>query len=410
MIVNKYNKGNGGGGTDYTAGQYIQIAEDVISVTGITPDLYLTTADTQDFATEADITAATQGLATEAYVTAATQGFITSAYTGFTKTEDFDELVENLEGKEEVVASALTQLENSVLEISGSTPDLSNYYTKAETDAEITGATQGLATEAYVTAATQGFATQAYVTAATSPIQTQLDDIERVTATAYTELHDAILEISGSTPDLSNYYTKAETDAEITGATQGFITSAYTGFTKTEDFDDLVDMVETKEEVVASAITELHNEILDISGDTPDMSNYYTSAQTEEAISAATSGKADKQNVTARTVGNFLPRWNSQGVITGDYQYFQRGITLNGGTNQTFFGTGPATLSFYAPTSAGTAGDILVSTGNGAPVWTTDNKVSSTSVSTIWKGTQAEYDAITTKDPNTFYIIVETQG
>ena len=287
MIVNKYKYGGGGSGSGstYTAGEYIQIAEDVISVTGITPDLYLTTADTQDLVTEAYVDAA---------ITAGTQGFITSAYTGFTKTEDFDELVENLEGKEEVVASALTQLENSVLEISGSTPDLSNYYTKAETDAEITGATQGLATEAYVTAATQGFATQAYVTAATSPIQTQLDDIERVTATAYTELHDAILEISGSTPDLSNYFTKAETDAEITGATQGlatqayvtaatqglatqayvtaatqgFITSAYTGFTKTEDFDDLVDMVETKEEVIASALTQLENSILEISGDT----------------------------------------------------------------------------------------------------------------------------------------------
>ena len=36
----------------------------------------------------------------------------------------------------------------------------------------------------------------------------------------------------------------------------------------------------------------------------------------------------------------------------------------------------------------------------------TRDMVTSTSVSTIWKGTQAEYDAIATKDPNTFYIIL----
>jgi hypothetical protein len=36
------------------------------------------------------------------------------------------------------------------------------------------------------------------------------------------------------------------------------------------------------------------------------------------------------------------------------------------------------------------------------------NKVSSSSVSTIWKGTQAEYDAIVSKDPATFYIIVSS--
>jgi hypothetical protein len=38
----------------------------------------------------------------------------------------------------------------------------------------------------------------------------------------------------------------------------------------------------------------------------------------------------------------------------------------------------------------------------------TQNMVTSTSVSTIWKGTQAQYDAIITKDPNTFYIIVNS--
>ena len=179
MIVNKYKYGGGGSGSGstYTAGEYIQIAEDVISVTGITPDLYLTTADTQDFVTEADITAATSPIQ------------------------------EQLDDIERVTATALTELNNDILEISGSTPDLSNYYTKAETDAEITGATQD-------------FVTEADITAATSPIQEQLDDVERVTASALTELHQDIVELSGVT-----------------------------------------DMMQTKEEVIAAALVDLDERV-----------------------------------------------------------------------------------------------------------------------------------------------------
>lgn len=74
--------------------------------------------------------------------------------------------------------------------------DLSDYYTKDETNAEIS--------------------------AATSPIQEQLDDVERVTATALTELHDAILEISGSTgssPIIPAITSQAEYEA-ISGDVQ----------------------------------------------------------------------------------------------------------------------------------------------------------------------------------------------
>lgn len=46
--------GSGGsGGTTYTAGDYIDLTGDVISVTGITPDAYLTSADTEGFITSA---------------------------------------------------------------------------------------------------------------------------------------------------------------------------------------------------------------------------------------------------------------------------------------------------------------------------------------------------------------------
>jgi hypothetical protein len=63
---------------------------------------------------------------------------------------------------------------------------------------------------------------------------------------------------------------------------------------------------------------------------------------------------------------------------------------------------------FFAPERAGNPGEILVSTGNGAPVWSaaTQDMVTSTDVRHIVKLTQSEYDQLATKDPYTFYIII----
>lgn len=278
----------GGGGSTYTAGEYISIDQDIISVTGITPDLYLTTADTQDFATQADITAATSPIQ------------------------------EQLDDVERVTASALTELHQNVLDLSGAT---SNYYTKNETD---------------------------------------------------TQIADAIADIPQ--PDLSNYYTK--------------------------------DQIGVKEEVVSRALNDLHNDVLDLSGATPDLSAYWTSAQTKDAISAATSRKANAASVE----GDWgIPRWNSQGIIIGKTgRAYSKVSQINGANFYVYSDETNPFPNIYAPTAAGTAGQILVSAGSGAPVWTNDNKVSSTSVSTIVKLTQAEYDAITTPDASTLYIITNS--
>lgn len=233
------------------------------------------------------------------------------------------------------------------------------------------------------------------------------------------------------------------------------------------------------------------------------LEGYWTSAQTQDAISAATAGKADKQNITANVALLQFPSWNSQGVITGKLKdAYNPESYINGKKKQFLDTNGNGAITIYAPVSAGTAGDILVSTGNGAPVWssitmpdmseywtsaetesaitavedhlfdveqvtasaltelhdgllevsarTVDmsgywnsavteehiasaatilqdqidemdevisdalndlngklaSKVSSSSVSTIWRGTQAEYNAIVNKDSATLYIIV----
>lgn len=252
--------------------------------------------------------------------------------------------------------------------------DMSDYYTKAQTDAAITAATEDLASEAYVdqaitaatqdlmtsaqtdaaiTAATQDLATQADITAATSPIQEQVDDIERVTATALTELHDAIIELSGATGD---YATEAYVNAAITSATQDFVTAdALSGYTSEQDFQDFQDAISVKEEVIASALTELHDAVEDI-----DLTNYYTKSEVDSEITAAT-----ENMVTTGDIADM--------VTTGDIQNFV------------------------------TSGDVATQISTA-----TADMVESTSISTIWSGTQAQYDAISTKDPNTFYIITNS--
>lgn len=232
MIVNKYNTGGGG-----NLSNYYTKAETNAAIT----------AATEDLATEEYVDAAISGISLDGYWTSGeTENAISEATADLASEDYVDEAISGLtdmmESKEEVVASALTEVKEDILAVSAATPDMTNYYTKSQVDAEITGATEG-------------FATQAYVTGITSPIQAQIDDVERVTATAMTELHQDILALSGAT---SGYATEEYVDAAITAGTQGFITSAYTGFTSTQDFDDFVDSIEVKEGVIASALTELN--------------------------------------------------------------------------------------------------------------------------------------------------------
>lgn len=207
----------GGGGTTYTAGDYISIAEDVISVTGITPDLYLTSADTQNLASEdyvdAAITAATENLASKSYVDAT----ITAA-----------------------TASETARTENTYAKIAD-IPSLDGYWTSAQTEDAIT--------------------------AATYPFQSQLDDIERVTATAYTELHQDIVALSGAT---SGYATHAEvTAATANMATQAYVTGITSPMQTTINTKVTGDGISTIKSITQSAYDAL------VAGGTVDANTFY---------------------------------------------------------------------------------------------------------------------------------------
>lgn len=173
---------------------------------------------------------------------------------------------------------------------------------------------------------------------------------------------------SGETKD---YVDNAVSGISLEGyATSGDMQSAFTLISETQSAITTVeDHLFDVEQVTASALTELHDGLLEVSARTVDMSDYWTSAQTEEAITSknyVTSAQVETQMVAK----NYITSADTANFVTSAQVETQ-------------------ILEKNYITSAATA-----------------NMVSSTSVSTIWRGSKAEYDAIPTKDPNTFYIIV----
>ena len=138
--------------------------------------------------------------------------------------------------------------------------------------------------------------------------------------------------------------------------------------------------------------------------DAVDLNDFATSGDIQ-TLSAITSGlsetKADKVSVSANNK-YYFPAWNNQGVITGTTgnRMYQVNIGING-SNQSIVRTTNSNIgSIYAPTSAGTVGQILMSAGSGSPQWST--------VKFAFKS-QSEYDALVTGgtvDSSTIYFII----
>ena len=133
------------------------------------------------------------------------------------------------------------------------------------------------------------------------------------------------------------------------------------------------------------------------------MDDYATTADTEAiaedvaTISGSVANKAYKANITARSSNYYFPRYNSQGIITGDTQAIRIKLGINGTDKFIWSENSGNYNSVYAPTSAGTQNTILMSNGSGAPSW------SSYKFQFI---TQTAYDALSTKDSTTIYFII----
>lgn len=133
-----------------------------------------------------------------------------------------------------------------------------------------------------------------------------------------------------------------------------------------------------------------------------DMSNYATTGDLS-TLSTTVSGKADAQNITANTNAYKFPKWNNQGVVNGEQgTAYQRTLYING-NGQTVYATSSGSFgNVYGPTSAGTAGDVCVSQGSGAPKWA--SMLSMLGVD-FWIGSQDDYDDMASHSNTRLYII-----
>lgn len=115
-------------------------------------------------------------------------------------------------------------------------------------------------------------------------------------------------------------------------------------------------------------------------------------------LSGDVADKADKANITARSSGYYFPRYNSQGIITGDTQANRITLGVNGTSKYIWSENTGNYDSVYAPTSAGTQNAVLLSNGSGAaPIWSQYKFIFIS---------QADYDALATKDSTAIYFIV----
>lgn len=111
---------------------------------------------------------------------------------------------------------------------------------------------------------------------------------------------------------------------------------------------------------------------------------------------------------TANDTFTGIPRWNNNGqIVKEELPLAEKDIYFNfTGSNYAYrlqalvSGYGsmlPARI--WVPTDAGTHGQILISTGGDAPVWS--NWIKAVKISSD------DYEALATKDPNTLYLIVD---
>jgi len=101
-----------------------------------------------------------------------------------------------------------------------------------------------------------------------------------------------------------------------------------------------------------------------------------------------------------------------QNVLTNGYEDLTNkpsinGTTLSGNKTSAQLGIQIEIDSAMSDTSENAVQNKVI---KGYVDTATTDKVASLSVSTIWTGTQTEYDAITTKDSNTLYFIVEASN
>ena len=231
---------------------------------------------------------------------------------------------------------------------------------------------------------------------------------------------NAKLDSSALTP----YYTSAQTDTAISNATSGKQDTLVSGTNiKTINNQSLlgsgnieiqggsgggsniIEITQAEYDALTEytqgamyVITDAQEINMDNYATTGALGSYYTSAETDTAISNAVSGKTDKVSVDSNDFECMFPTWNDQGCITGtNGTAYLASQEINDIYIEVYSNIRSSLPTIYAPTSAGSAGQPLLSNGSGAPVW---------GAYKFQFISQSQYDALATKDSTTIYFIV----
>ena len=357
--------------TPYTAGTNIDITDHIISVTGITIPTkvselvndsgYITTADTQNFVTSGDV---------QTQINDSISGKADSSAV----TAQISEVKQEIEAE---IPSKVSDLQNDL-----------NFVNSGDVKTQIDNAVSGKQDTLVSGENIKTINNQSLLGSGNIEIQGG----NTYTAGANIDIStDNVISVTGITvptklSELTNdegFVNSGEVETQITS--KGYIT----GYTET----DPVFQASAASGITEQNITNWNNKL-----DSSALNPYYTSAQTNTAISNAVSGKTDKVSVTASSGGYKFPKWNNQGCITGTYgTAYLASQRINDSSRKFYSDSSEALPTIYAPTSEGLAGQPLLSNGSGAPVW---------GAYKFQFISQSQYDALAAKDSTTIYFIV----
>ena len=287
--------------------------------------------------------------------------------------------------------------------------DLSEYYTKSEVDTTLNSYAKLSSLEDYVTNALLNTTLQSYVT--DSELNTSLNTItsditsldDRVTTLEsggsgvsqedWDNSNEAIakefvnnrLEHLSINDKFNDYYNKTETDKLY--ATPSWSNNKFVA--KTDDVN--------RQEAIAAAFAYLQTSIDNNSGSDIDLSSYVTIDEmnnySEVVSTSLTEQKLDIVNIKTKFNDYYTKSQSDNKYVTSNYvaQNYVSDSSLEN-------------LSYVVATSLNDLNDRMPSYIS--ELNNDSGFVASTSVTSIWKGTQAEYDAITDKDTNILYIIL----
>ena len=318
-------------------------------------------------------TASTQTELNNKQDASAMTAYATTAFTESTYLKEHQSLsaYSTTEQVQTLINTAKQEVENEI-------PDVSNFVTSAQVNTQIES-------KGYLTAYTE--TDPVFQASAASGITSQdITNWNGKQPSGDYALRSELPTVPTSNTAFTNdagYVNSSEVETQITS--KGYIT----GYTESDP---------VFQASAASGITSQNISNWDNKLDSSALNPYYTSAQTNTAISNAVSGKTDKVSVTASGSGYKFPKWNNQGCITGTsataYQAFHN---INGSNRTVYSDSSEALPTIYAPTSEGLAGQPLLSNGSGAPVW---------GAYKFQFISQSQYDALATKDSTTIYFIV----